>query len=299
MSDVSPARVIGEIADAIPADCREHMIIIGSLAAGYHFFGNDSNLYVRTKDADSVLRPRSAAVRSGREIAERLISGGWKQRTDGDFGKPGSASTPDGLLPAVRLHPPGSTEWFVEFLTLPDVREPAGRQFLRLELSTGHFGLPSFEYLTLSTFEPALTPFGVYCARVEMMALANMLEHPRIGPDLIKNTTTKRSNKDLGRVLAIARLSNESSVADWPEAWVSGLRSCYPDRWRDLSRAAGAGIRELVDSRGDLLQAVETCNNGLLSSRQVTLEELELTARRFLQDAVAPLEAEAATGSAS
>jgi hypothetical protein len=40
MSDVSPARVIGEIADAIPADSREHIVIIGGLAAGFHFFGS-------------------------------------------------------------------------------------------------------------------------------------------------------------------------------------------------------------------------------------------------------------------
>ena len=243
-----------------------------------------------------MLRPRSSAVKSGREIAERLIAGGWSQRRDGDFGMAGTASTPSELLPAVRLHPPGSNEWFVEFLTLPDARGPSGRQFLRLELSTGHFGLPSFEFLPLSTFLPLTTPFGVYCARVEMMALANLLEHPKVKPDLIKNTTIKRSNKDLGRVLSIARLSSEKSVLDWPNAWAAGLRSCFPGRWRELSMGAGAGIRELIASREDFLQAVETSNNGLLSSAQVTAEALELTARRLIQDALAPLEAEASAG---
>jgi hypothetical protein len=54
------------------------------------------------------------------------------------------------------------------------------------------------------------------------MALANLLEHPVIGPQTmstkIGGRTLKRSNKDLGRVLAIARLSEN-------RRWKTGLRS--------------------------------------------------------------------------
>ncbi len=49
-----------------------------------------------------------------------------------------------------------------------------------------------------------------------MMALANMLEHPKIKSDtmsgLLQGRTIKRSNKDLGRVLAIAYLSTGKDV---------------------------------------------------------------------------------------
>jgi hypothetical protein len=292
MSNVSPAAVISEIAYAIPPECREHVIVVGSLAAGFHFFGKDTELYVRTKDVDSVLCPRSEAVRSGKAVAERLIALGWRQKAGGEFGNAGTASTPDDRLPAVRLHPPGSEEWFVEFLTLADDARPAGRHFLRLELSTGHYGLPSFEFLSLSTFEPVRTPYGVHHARVEMMALANLLEHPEIKPDMIRNTFTKRSNKDLGRVLAIARLSSEAEILSWPNAWRAGLQACQPGRWRQLAGRAGAGIRRLLESRDDFLQAVEDCNNGLLSARKASPEELDATARRLLQDALEPLEAD-------
>lgn len=60
-----------------------------------------------------------------------------------------------------------------------------------------------------------------------MMALANMLEHPEIRPEtmsiLIAGRENKRSNKDLGRVLAIAHLAsirNEDALLKWLEKWL-------------------------------------------------------------------------------
>ena len=61
------------------------------------------------------------------------------------------------------------------------------------------------------------------CAQPKMMALANLLEHPRILPDvmsgLIADRSIKRSNKDLGRSIAIARLSGPDAVAEWHADW--------------------------------------------------------------------------------
>jgi hypothetical protein len=82
MTNISPARVLSEIAYAMPPGCRRNMVIIGSLAAGFHFFGKDQSMFVRTKDADGVLQPRENAVESGQAVAEKLISAGWTQKTE-------------------------------------------------------------------------------------------------------------------------------------------------------------------------------------------------------------------------
>jgi hypothetical protein len=205
MSNVSPSAILAQVAQSVPTECLPNIIIIGSLAAGYHFFGNDKDLYVRTKDIDSVLRPRTKAVKSAEAVAEKLLSAGWQHKDDGNHSKPGDQDTPEDKLPAVRLHPPDSTDWFIELLTEPAPGDQGDRRWLRVKLSTGHFGLPSFTFLGVTTYKPAATPFGLFCARPEMMALANLLEHPAIRPErmsgLIESRAIKRSNKDLGRVL--------------------------------------------------------------------------------------------------
>jgi len=82
-----------------------------------------------------------------------------------------------------------------------------------------------------------------------------MLEHPEIRPEtmsgLIAGRSIKRSNKDLGRVLAIARLSEkkeEDAMLGWPDIWRKALRDRFPDDWRDLARRTGSGLRKILAS---------------------------------------------------
>ncbi len=300
MKLVSPAKVLRQIAEAIPADCRENLIIIGSLAAGYHFFGEDANVMVRTKDADCLLSPRVRAIPAAISITERLFQEKWQFRPDEKWSKPGDENTPDDQLPAVRLNPPGNSEWFVELLTVPESASDAGKRWLRLKTSGGHFGLCSFGFLALANYKPIPTRLGIAIARPELMALANLLEHPEIRPEtmsgLIAARQIRRSNKDLGRVLAIARLSigkNEDALLEWPAIWREALEDRFPGKWRALAQRCGRGLRQLLASPNDLDEATHTCVNGLLASVPPTVEQLRIVAQRLMQDAIEAMDASA------
>lgn len=296
---ISPSDVLKSVAAAVPEDFRKNIIIVGSLAAGYYFFGDNSRLQVRTKDVDCLISPRIQAIPAGKAVADRLFADQWQLRSEGDWGKPGDDATPLDKLPVVRLYPPGSTEWFIELITVPESESDLDRKDLRLVTSKGHFSLCSFRFLSLAEFEPAATSLGIAIARPETMALANLLHHPTIGEQtmsgLIAGRRIKRSNKDLGRVLALARLAEareEDSLQKWPAVWAAALQSRFPTTWRTLVPRVGAGLRQLLSlqHKPDLEEAHHTCANGLLVSQSPTLTLLEVTGQRLLQDAVEPLE---------
>jgi hypothetical protein len=293
---VSPRAVLEQVAHAIPKDCRANIIIIGSLAVGYHFFGNDPSLRVHTKDIDCLLSPRIRALPAGKAVTERLFGEQWTYRVSEEWPSPGDAGTPDDKLPAVRLNPPGSTEWFVELLTVPESSADRKQQFSRLETTAGHFVLPSFGFLSIPEYHPIPTDFGIFIARPEMMALAHLLEHPVIGTQTmsteIAGLILKRSNKDLGRVLAIARLSDGPSIENWPVLWMEVLQNKFGDEWRSLALKAGAGMRQLLApaNEPDFLEVRHSCEYGLLVSQPPTLDQLRATAERLFQDAIEPFE---------
>jgi hypothetical protein len=296
MKLVSPAKVLTQVASAIPEECRQHVIVIGSLAAGYQFFGDNDEQAVRTKDVDCVIAPRIVAISSGENTAQTLLDNGWRRRAAGGWDRPGTEETPDDKLSAVRLYPPNSDEWFLEFLTVPESENDKGKNWTRIKLTDGYYALPSFRFLSLTTFEPFDIPkLGIRYARPEMMALANLLEHPLIKDDPmsseIEGRVIKRSNKDLGRILAIARLSAEGVTETWVDRWARALKQEFPTQWREIAANAGSGMRALLASPNDLEEAHYACINGLLASvGNVTIEQLRIVAEQVLVDAIEPLE---------
>jgi hypothetical protein len=294
MSLIDPRAVLARVARQVPADCRQHIVVIGSLAAAHQLFAEVEDTQVRTKDIDCILVPRIEAIRAGKAVAEALLAAGWRRRREGPHAEPGTAQTPDDHLPVVRLCPPDSVDWYMELLTVQDAGDERDRAFERVVLSDGgHYAVASFRYLDVTAHRAIETPDGIRCARLAMLALSNLLRNPVIRPERMKTPAgpgPKRSNKDLGRVLTIARLAGRAAVAEWPATWIEALRVLHPSEWTELAGRVGAGIRALLASEGDLREALDVSRAGLLASLPMSVDEFRVVAERLLLDAIEPFE---------
>lgn len=295
MSSLPARKVMKQVAEAVPAECRRQIIIVGSLAAAYHFLGHDSRGEITTKDVDGMLSPNVVAVQNARLIAERLFAAGWTLRKDPLWGQAGSASTAENQLPILRLHPPGNNEWFLELAAAPKEGALELKGFQRLSTANGDFTLHSFRFLSLAEEDPFESEFELPYARPEMMALANLLHHPRIAPTTISGGSEKRSNKDLGRVIALAYLAidKDPDVLDsWHVRWVAALQKRFPREWKTLAARAGQGLRDLLtdEHKLDLDEATRINNLSLLRGWDLGPEQHRATGRRILFEAVRPLE---------
>lgn len=296
ISSLSPAHVLCDIAAALPSECLPNVVIIGSLAGAFHFFGDDNERSVRTKDVDCMFVPHAKAVSAAGAVVTTLMHQGWRQYDPTGTRPPGTATTPVDELPMIRLSPPADlngSRWFLELLGAPDPDSSESKTFYGVDTPDGRLAICSFSYLALTQWHPTATEFGICVARPEMMALANLLHHQSIKDDLIGGTLDKRSNKDLGRVLALAllaRLQDPDALDQWAANMAAALQACFPKQATSLALSAGLGIRALMSSPHDLDQALAINNRGLLSSMPTNPEILYATGRQFIQLVIEPLE---------
>lgn len=268
---VDPEAVILALADAVPADWRRHIVVIGSLAAGYHCL-RARRLSVRTKDADCLLDPRHTAQQAATGITNALFDAAWAFKPWGRF-TIGTSTTPLDDLPVVRLHPPGSTDWFIELLTSARPNSPL-RDPERVTTSRGDLQLCGFPALDLAAYQ-APHVHGVRVAMPAMLALVNLIGHVeesgRTMSMKIAGREMLRSSKDLGRVLALAYLAElddqdgSGGVGAWPGLWHGGLRDRYPDTIGTVAATCGDGLLRIQRHPNQIEDAYHSAIHGLLA----------------------------------
>ncbi|MDO9020189.1 MAG: hypothetical protein Q8S73_16775 [Deltaproteobacteria bacterium] len=286
---LDPRMLFEMIAHDLPGELRPHVLVVGSLAAAYHFRDTIHRDGIATKDADCVIHPAGALMEC-QAIATQLLSDGWRRRDDCS---PREQPEPDTALRAIRLNPPSTEAYFIELLAFPDVGQKEAVRWIPFQLSDGWYCLPSFRYLGLTGRDWKQAENGLHYAAPEMLALANLLAHPEVGTrkmsGQIGNRTLLRSAKDLGRVLALAWLTSRSGIEAWVQSWEEALRERFPEEAPELALSAGAGLRELLADDDALDQARHAVDVGLLAGKDVTLENLRATGQRLLDDALQPL----------
>jgi hypothetical protein len=293
VNKLDPQVLFQRILRDVPEDLHGNLFITGSLAAAYHFRAALEGHAVNTKDADVVVHP-AGDVEASRRMAERFLASGWR-RADNCY--PQSMSEPADSLRAIRLLPPDSTDYFLELLNLPDRDQVEPRRWIPVRLRDGWYGLASFKYMGVTALFTQRSDVGLSYAAPEMMALANLLAHPMVGPERMESGGPMhdllRSAKDLGRVLALAWLAGRDQAAGWLPRWREGLRQCFSERWQALAVRAGDGLRDLLRNDSALEEAQRTTEVGLLNGKGVTVEMLQATAQRLFVDVINPLAQEA------
>jgi hypothetical protein len=293
MSKLDPVVLFRALCTDIPEDLRKDVFVTGSLAAAYAFKIRLRGQAVNTKDADLLVHP-AGNVNAAQHLAERLLDLGWRPT---DQCKP-LPELPDdaGKLWAIRLMPPTSNDYFIEFLNVPDEEQAEPKRWIPVRLNGGWYGLPSFKFMGLLAWSRRRSDEGLEHAGPEMMALSNLLSHSAVSDTEIESGEfrgLRRCAKDLGRVLALAYLSGRDETETWVGPWRAGLEKSFPRTWREHAGRAGAGLREMLADDAVMEQARKTTESGLLSGMGIDVPALRGIGERMLVDAIEPLETSA------
>lgn len=289
MSQLDPALLFRRIANDVPQDLHQHLFVTGSLAAAYHFSAELQGQGINTKDADLVVHPAGDVV-SCKTMATTLRTLNW---TNHEECYPQTAPEPSDDLRAIRLYPPDSKDYFIEFLNVPHSDQQKSKLWIPVELQDGWYGIPSFRFLSVTALNRERSAQGLEYANPAMMALSNLLSHQTLGPDRIQSGGPMqgklRSAKDLGRVLALAYLTEPVEIDRWLPLWEDALRECFPNEWKELAVRAGDGLHELIENSDALEEARQTTEIGLLSGKNVTSEMLTVQGERLFDALLEPL----------
>jgi hypothetical protein len=291
MNRLDARALFARLASDIPRECLGHLFVTGSLAAAYHYEAVLRGRGINTKDADIVVHP-AGDVGSCQTVAQTLLDSGWQKHRD-CYSR--ATPAPPEQLRAIRLYPPKSNAYFVEFLSVPANQQRKPIVWTPVQLTDGWYGLPSFRYLGIAALGRQTSDEGLEYADPAMMAAANLLSHPEVGSARIESGDLRgvlRSAKDLGRVIALARLEGRDGTEAWRERWLAAIKTCFPTGWRQLVAAMGSGLQEMLDDDNAMEDARTTTDIGLLNGLGVTIEQLRVTGRRLMEDVVLPLRTE-------
>jgi hypothetical protein len=287
---LDPEGLLELIAEAVPQDLRPHLLVVGSVAAAYCFRSRILQRGINTKDTDVVIQP--AGARSESELlARELLARGWSRI---ERCQPQPSREPLDRLEAIRLRPPMGPAFFLELLAFPERDQIEPKSWVPIQLDDGWYGLPSFRFLGLTLHDPQPpTPLGIVCAGPSMMALSNLLSHSTVGTvqvsEPLAGRRLLRSAKDLGRVLALARLSEREETEAWVGQWERALRDRFPMECSMLARHVGDGMRELLHTRAAMRDALHAVDHGLLARMEVTVEQLQAVGDQLIADAIDPI----------
>ena len=291
MNRLDPKVLFERIAHDVPNALHKHLFVTGSLAAAYHYRAQLRGQAIHTKDAALVVHP-TGHTGTCQEMTKQLRNRGWRN-TDECF--PHAAKNPVENLQAIRLFPPESNEYFIEFLNIPDKDQAVAKHWIPLKLPDGWYGLPSFRFLGVVSMGRIASHVGLEYTQPAMMALANLLLHPQVGTTRIESGDMQgvlRSAKDLGRVMALARLESRERTETWREPWLQAMKECFPESWRGLMRGLGTGLEELLEDVNAFEDARKTTDIGLLGGMDVSSAMLRANGERLLQDVIIPLRGE-------